>query len=304
MFKSIALIGECMLELSSKAEDNQNSALGMILNYGGDTINTAVYLARAGINVSYITALGDDTMSDWLIEQWTEEQIDCSLVRRQDNSVPGMYMINVDDQGERSFLYWRKDSPASRLFDDAALTDQLFTQVSKFGYAYLSGISLAILNDQARQRLISALRAYKEGGGKIIFDGNYRPKLWQDTTTAKQAYLALYAMSDIVLPTLEDEQQLFGVSSAEEVLQMLIQLGVKEAVIKMGGSGCLSYFDERSELVSSEKVTPIDTTAAGDSFNAGYLAARIRETSTLDACIAGHKLAAQVIQYKGAILPK
>ena len=303
---SIAVIGECMLELThaaaTSAQTTPQGSLPMSMGYGGDTLNTSIYLARNDIEVSYITALGDDTTSDWLIDQWTSEGVDCSLVTRMPNSVPGMYMINVDDQGERSFLYWRKHSPASRLFDEVDVSKAIFESLSRFPYVYLSGISLAILSEESCLRLIHLLSEYRANGGKIIFDGNYREKLWSSTYFAQNTYRAMYQITDIALPTLEDEAELFGFDNAQQVLEAIKQLGVQEIVVKMGGEGCITLHDDSIRQVSATMVKPVDTTAAGDSFNAGYLAARFKGQSGLEACNAGHALASQVIQYKGAIM--
>ena len=301
---SVAVIGECMLELTRVKELVAGVQNPMSMNYGGDTLNTSIYLARNDIAVSYVTGLGDDVTSDWLVDEWQSEGVDCSLVSRMPRSVPGMYMINVDDQGERSFLYWRKDSPASRLFDDLAAAEKLFSQIAAFDYLYLSGISLAILQSEPRERLFSLLEKYRQQGGKLVFDGNYRPNLWPDIAIAQQAYLRMYRMTDVALPTLEDEELLFGLASGEAVMQAIRDCGVPEVVVKMGAAGCLTLHNQEISFVAAELVEPVDTTAAGDSFNAGYLAARLNGSAGPAACSAGHALAARVIQHRGAIIPR
>jgi len=292
-----------MLELSRAESPSNGSSQPMQMGYGGDTLNTAIYLSRSGVSTSYVTGLGDDVMSDWLMGQWQNEGIDCSLVKRMPNSVPGMYMINVAEDGERSFLYWRKNSPASRLFDDIDRTHELFRALSRYDYLYLSGISLGILPEESLHGLFGCLNSYRQAGGKIIFDGNYRPNLWLNTATAQQVYTQMYNITDIALPTLEDESSLFGYETAEQVVEAARSAGVTEVVVKMGGEGCLSYCDQVYETVSTVFTKPVDTTAAGDSFNAGYLASRFTGASSVKACKAGHALAAKVIQHKGAIVP-
>ena len=299
---SVAVIGECMLELTHGDNVNTKRSLPMNMSYGGDTLNTAIYLCRNDVEVSYVTGLGDDIMSDWLLDEWRAEAIDCSLISRMPNSVPGMYMINVAEDGERSFLYWRKNSPASRLFDDAEHADRLFRSLRKFSHIYLSGISLAIYPATSRARLFDLLAAYRNEGGKLIFDGNYRPNLWPSVAMAQQAYVQMYRLTDIALPTLEDEAMLFGFDTAEQVITATAKHGVPEIVVKMGGEGCLAFYNEESSFVSAMPTTPVDTTAAGDSFNAAYLAARLHGSTVVDACNAGHALASQVIQHRGAII--
>src|SRR5215469_14076838 len=154
MIQRVAVIGECMLEL-------QGQAFGaMTQGYGGDTLNTAVYLRRcgaaAGIEVAYATALGDDALSQGLIDRWQAQGLDTRLVRRLPGRMPGLYQIQVDDRGERSFHYWR-DQAAARAYFDTDLSP-LEAEADDFEALYLSGITLAILPPHGRERLFALMR--------------------------------------------------------------------------------------------------------------------------------------------------
>ncbi|MCL4106197.1 UNVERIFIED_CONTAM: hypothetical protein GTU68_058503 [Idotea baltica] len=293
----VAIIGECMLELShsNKAE--------MRLSYGGDTLNTAVYLSRLGVEVDYVTALGDDNMSDWMLDQWRAEGVGCDLVERSLGSVPGLYMIQTDEHGERSFLYWRDSAPAKRMFDDEGRARQLFDMIANYQWVYLSGITLALYNHESLQRFIGLLLEFRNTGGKIVFDGNYRPRLWPSESAAQKAFEAVYRLSAVALPTLDDEFLLFGDKDREAVVQRLRSWGITEIGLKMGAEGCLVVARHTEEIVKSRKVAVLDTTSAGDSFNAGYMAAKIKGSSPQQAAEHGHNLASVVIQHRGAIIP-
>ena len=102
----VACIGECMIELREMADGRLSRG------YGGDTLNTAVYLARLGVPVDYVTALGDDRWSDEMIAGWREEGVGTSLVARLPSRLPGLYVIQTDNKGERRFSYWRDRAPA------------------------------------------------------------------------------------------------------------------------------------------------------------------------------------------------
>ncbi len=304
MTGKIAIIGECMLELTHCNNDAQaDGPQAMTLSYGGDTLNTAVYLARLGVEVDYVTALGDDSKSSWMLNQWRAEGVGCDLVERYADSVPGLYMIETDEQGERTFLYWRDNAPAKRLFDDEARARKLFERLANYDWIYLSGITLALYSQSSLQRFIGLMTEYRSNGGKIIFDGNYRPRLWSDVSTAQKAFEAISRLSAIVLPTLDDELMLFGDDSLKRVVQRLQSWGVAEIGVKMGFEGCHVATDTTVELVKSRRVEVLDTTAAGDSFNAGYIAARMAGSSPQQAAEKGHDLASVVIQHRGAIIP-
>ena len=142
------------------------------------------------------------------------------------------------------FCTGAKNSPASRIFDESKTAETLFRSIVSYKYLYLSGISLAILESESRERLFRLLKFYRLQGGKIIFDGNYRPNLWAGVADAQRAYREIYQMTDVALPTLEDEAQLFGYDTAEQVIEVLRDSGVSEAVVKMGGNGCLTLFND------------------------------------------------------------
>lgn len=303
MPSNVAVIGECMLEVSRLPSHETAGNLPAALSYGGDTLNTSVYLARMGVKVDYVTALGDDAMSAWMIDQWKAEHVGCHLVQRHSGAVPGLYMIEVDEHGERSFLYWRENSPATKLFDDEESSEHLFSLLSSFGYIYFSGITLALYQPPALERFLKFLEEFRAQGGQVIFDGNYRPRLWESRDIAAEVYNKVYGLTDIALPTIEDEQMVFGMDTPDAIIDRLLHWGVKETVLKMGGKGCLVATQEMRELVESNKVAVVDTTSAGDSFNAGYFAARIAGQDPVSAAEAGHNLASVVIQHRGAIIP-
>ncbi len=269
--------------------------------FGGDTLNTTVYLSRLGIATTYVTALGDDAISDEMIASWQAERIDTSEVLRVPSTVPGLYMIERDAKGERSFLYWRDQAPARRLFDlsDDATLDRL----AGFDWLYFSGITLSLYGDTGRQRLIELLREARRRGARVAFDGNYRPRGWPDAASARDAFVQILPLIDLAMPTAEDEAALFGDADPQQTLARLSAAGLREIVVKAGPAGCLlSSNGEIAEVKPQTVLKPIDTTAAGDSFNAGYLAARIKGAAMVDAAAAGHRLAGAVIMSPGALI--
>lgn len=295
MNNQIAVIGECMIEVKPNAN----------IGYGGDTLNFSIYLARLGVGVSYVTALGDDPMSNWMIKEWREEGVDCNLVVQQANAVPGLYLIDVDDAGERSFYYWRDRSPASKLFDDDLRSAQLFEVLAHYKHLYLSGITLAIYSATSRQRLFDFIDTYRDQGGRVLFDNNYRPRQWRDQDEAKLAFETMYRRTDVALPTLEDEQLLYGDDSEADIIQRIQSWGVEEVVLKKGAKGCTVAHDGSIKNYSAVPVeVVVDTTAAGDSFNAGFAASRLTGKTQAEAAALGSALAAEVVQHRGAIIDK
>ena len=304
MKKNIAVIGECMLELSHTGKLQDNNNLSLQLSYGGDTLNTAIYLARLGITVDYFTALGDDTYSDWLLKQWHSEGVNCDSVIRMPGRLPGVYLIETDSEGERCFHYWRDQTPARDLFNDAATREMLFQRLLGFDVIYLSGITLSLYSDSILDKLFGLLQQFCKRGGRVAFDSNFRPECWPDKQRAKVIFERMYRLIDVALPTLDDELLLYPQESKQQVIQRLLAQGVNELILKQGVEGSL-VINERGSIpvLINRNVKAIDTTAAGDSFNAAYLASRLKGSSCAEAAAAGHDLATRVIQHTGAIMP-
>jgi len=303
MTTKVAVIGECMIEMSIKQQSTSRS-------FGGDTLNTSVYLARllAGqaFDIHYVTALGTDSFSQEMLDAWQIEGIKTDLVQRLSDKMPGLYSIVTDEVGERSFYYWRNDA-AAKFWLKTSQSAEVCQTISQSDYVYLSGVSIAILDAESILKLLDLLRQIKTNGGKVIFDNNYRPRLWQSVELAQSVYADVLSFTDIAFLTLDDEDLLWGKQPYEQVISRTKQFGVTEIVIKRGSDSCIvdsqeGRFEVPANKISKEKV--IDTTAAGDSFSAGYLAARLTGRSPDESAQQGHHVAGTVIQYRGAIIPK
>ena len=296
---AIACIGECMIELSQLDLAGGHARLG----FAGDTLNTAIYLSRLlPGRVSYVTNLGQDAFSTRMVEVFTAEGIDCTLVGRHQSLLPGLYSIEVDSTGERSFRYWRDNSAARTLFSGLGAA---FSDLSRFGVIYLSGITLAILPSDVRAALIANLMVMRDAGHQIVFDSNYRPRLWADQAGARAAFAAMWKVCTLALPSFDDEAALYPGTSLTQVLDRIAAWGVPEIILKNGAAGPLIRQNGRDmQTVFERSDTVIDTTGAGDSFNAGYIASRLQGAEPEVAAIAGHELACSVIAQHGAIIPR
>lgn len=282
-------------------------ASGFSQTYGGDTLNAAVYLSRLNpdsrIAADYVTAIGSDSFSDAMRQFWREENVGDQHVRVIEGAQPGLYFIQTDSHGERQFLYWRGQAAARRMFDGPG-ADALLHALADYDYLYLSGVSLAILTADGRERLMQALRAARESGTRIVFDNNYRPHLWPDAQAARQAYGAILRLTDLALITWEDDAALFGYADVETLFQTYADFGVTEVALKRGVASCLIQCASGRFEVPAEPVQQIvDTTAAGDSFSAAYLSCRLQGGDPQLAARWGHRLAAQVVQHRGAVIP-
>ncbi|TKB22109.1 MAG: sugar kinase [Mesorhizobium sp.] len=291
----VASIGECMLELSGQAGPNWR------MGFAGDTFNTlwALHALSPDRPATYVSAFGDDPFSRDQIGFFAQNGIGIGNSPVIAGARPGLYAITLTG-AERAFTYWRSDAAARQLASDpAALAKSLENQA----LVYFSGITLAILDEAARKTLLAAVAKARAAGSLVAFDPNYRPRLWQNRETAQVAILEALAVADIALPTFPDEQMLFGDETPQATAERLGK-SVGEVVVKNGELPALIAASETLETVDAVRVaTPVDTTGAGDSFNGGYLAARLAGHAPADSAVLAHRVAAAVVQVRGALAP-
>jgi 2-dehydro-3-deoxygluconokinase len=316
---TIGCFGECMLEQSQTA-----AAANAAPRFGGDTLNTTLYLARClrliphhsdvhCLPPRYFTAVGSDQQSQQLLLAWQAEGIDISAVQQLSDKTLGRYQIRVDAQGERSFSYQRADSAARAYFRQQPTALQQQLEQGQLTWCYLSGISLAILAEADRQLLWQSLQLFVANGGKLVYDNNYRPQLWSAADAARWQQLIL-PHCQLALLTDSDEKAIYG-WHAQQSLAVALAAGCPLVMVKQGAAPCLVGWQATAATparywqVAAETVTTVvDTSAAGDAFAAGVLAVLCTRTQWQQADIitlairTGHRLAAAVLCQHGAII--
>lgn len=294
----IVCVGEATIELTRGGDGR------FTLACGGDTFNTAVYLARAGAGVAFATAVGDDPYSDSIAALASAEGIATHLMLRVPGRLPSLCLIENGPAGERRF-HWRDTAPARDLFE---LPDwnRLAESLVSARLVYFSGITLSLYSNNGLGRLLAVLEVARQQGVKVAFDGNFRPRSWKgDLARTRTVFMETLKRVDIALPTYDDEAVLWGDPSPEATVARLQAFGVGEIAVKNGPNSALIAAAGKHEFVPvPEVIVPVDTTAAGDSFNAGYLAARLAGEDPAHAAGAAHRLAGEVIRHRGALMPR
>jgi 2-dehydro-3-deoxygluconokinase len=272
---------------------------------GGDAFNTAVYLARAGMDAVFASALGDDPYSDRIMALAAAEGVSGDLVLRVPGRLPGLYLVDTDSSGGRTFHYWREGAPAAELFelrDWGSVAEHLLAAK----LIYFSGITLSLYSNTGLGRFLALIELARQAGVKVAFDSNFRPRDWKgDLSRTRTVFMEALKRVDMVLPAYDDEAVLWGDPSPEATVERLQAFGIAEIVVKNGpNSALVAAAGSREFIPVPEVVVPVDTTAAGDSFNAGYLAARLKGEGPTAAAARAHQLAGEVIRHRGAIAPR
>jgi 2-dehydro-3-deoxygluconokinase len=295
----VVAVGEVMIELARGADGRFS------LSCGGDVFNTAVYLARAGVDVALATALGDDENSDRILAFAAAESVGRDLVLRLPRRLPGLYLVDAGPNGSRVFHYWREAAPARELFE-LAEWPRIAEGLLAAHMIYFSGITLSLYSNNGLGRFLAVIELARQNGVRVVFDGNFRPRGWNgDLARTRAVFLEALKRVDIALPTFDDEAALWGDSSPEATVERLQAFGIGEIVVKNGSNGAyVAFSGGREHVPVPEVVEPVDQTAAGDGFNAGYIAARLAGQKPLSAVDVAHRLAARVIRHRGAIMPQ
>ena len=298
MVTCVVTVGEAMVELWEEASGTVHQS------FGGDALNVAVYLARAApeVRVMLGSAIGDDDMSGALVELCTLEGVDTSHLARVPRTRIGTYLVRVDDAGERTFEDRRSHSPFRGSLDAG---DDLLPDPARVDLLWFSGITLAVLHDLGRERLLGYAGSVRGVGGQVAYDPNYRPTLWGDVEEARRWAIRAASSADIVLASVDDGRQLMDRTGARAVTDAFLEMGAKEVVVTDGPAPCVLSSNGRVEEMPSivANAVVVDTTAAGDAFDAGYLSRRVHGADPSSCAIAGHRLAARVVAHRGAIIP-
>jgi 2-dehydro-3-deoxygluconokinase len=295
----VVCVGEVLIELARGADGR------FALGCGGDTFNTAVYLARAGIDTGIATALGDDLYSNAIMALAAAEGVGGEAVLRLPGRLPGLYLVDNDAAGKRSSSYWRDGAPAAELFE-LADWGRVAEHLLKAKLVYFSGITLSLYSNAGIGRFLALIEVARQQGVKIAFDENFRPLGWKgDLARARTVFMEALKRVDIALPAYDDEAVLWGDPSPEATVERLQAFGIGEIVVKNGPNSALVVSGGQREFIPvPEVVVPVDPMAAGDSFNAGYIAARLTGDPPTVAAAAAHRLAGEVIRHRGSILPR
>ncbi len=294
----VLAVGEAMVEFFDRGDGLWQRG------FAGDTLNVAWALRALlppGVPVGYATRIGSDAVSDALLAFLSGAGIGTGAIQRDPERTLGLYTIATDGAGERSFTYWRSQSAARRLADDAG---RLTYEFRRARLVYLSGITAAIVGPAGRAALLEALMAAKAQGVRVAYDPNYRPRLWDSVEAMRGFAPQIAAVADILLPTFDDEVAGFGDTSPEATVARLTRWGCNEVVVKNGaGATVLGSGGEISKHLPPQGVTPVDTTGAGDAFNGGYLAARLTGRTPAKAVTVAQAVAARVVMTRGALAP-
>lgn len=297
MPRRIVSFGESMVEMAPTGAANTYR-----MGFAGDTFNTAWYLRRnlaADWTVDYATAVGTDEISRQMVDFISNSGVGIGHITRCAERTVGLYLITLQE-AERHFSYWRSHSAAKTIARDPVVLGAAMTGAAM---VYFSGITLAILDPSDRATFLTAVANARKAGVQVAFDPNLRPRLWETPDVMRDWIMQGAAVSDIALPSYDDDATHFGDRDTAATAHRYAAVGVDLVVVKNGPGMVLTLHKGQPQTFQPASVdNVVDTTAAGDSFNAGFLAALLKQRDLPSALAAGAKLSGRVIQARGALV--
>lgn len=290
MQPDIVCLGEPMLEFNEQPDGRY------LPGHGGDTSNAAIAAARQGASVGYLTRLGEDAFGDSFMKLWETEGVDASRVARDSAAHTAVYFVTHSDVGH-AFSYFRDGSAASRMKPEDIPRDY----IAGARILHVSGISQAI-SASAADAVFRAIEIASGAGLKVSYDTNLRLKLWP-LTRARAVIHAAVAASDIALPGLDDARQLTGLGDPDAIADFYLGLGVAIVALTLGADGTLVATPKERRRVPAKQVTPVDATAAGDTFDGAFLAELVAGRDPFAAARYANAAAALSTLGYGAVAP-
>jgi 2-dehydro-3-deoxygluconokinase len=290
---ALVSIGEPLIEFNRPREGDGRTWLQ---GFGGDSQNVAIAAARQGAAAGYITSLGQDWMGDAFLDMWKSEGLDASRVSRHPTAPTGVSFVTHGPSGHK-FDYLRKNSAASLMTPETLPTDY----IAGARYFHLSAIGQAI-SESARETCDAAISAARASGVKVSYDTNLRLRLW-DLDTARRTIDATIARCDVVLPSLDDSQQLTGLTQPDAIVDYYLDLGAPMVALKMSADGCLVATRQERFRLPGHRVEAVDATGAGDTFDGAFLARLLARDDVETAARYANIAAALSTRGYGAVTP-
>lgn len=285
-------LGECLVEFTRRNDGAWNAG------FAGDAVNILVHASRLGRQCGFVSCVGNDLFTPLILDGLQREGIEIAQVRRLINHRNGLYFIENDASGEPAFHFWRTESAATTTLGDGDI-GAIASYVSRARFMVITGVTLAVMKEV--ERMAELLSMARKSGTQIVLDSNYREALWNSRVEYRERINRVLPYTSIFLPSMSDIARAWNGREAEDLCSEWDAMGIDTIVVKNGANGAL-HFDGGClvGIPPLPDAVVVDTTGAGDAFNAGFLSARIDDATVLDAIDAGQRSAVLILAVRGA----
>jgi sugar/nucleoside kinase (ribokinase family) len=299
-YPEIIGLGEVLIDFIASEPVHYTEASTFIKCFGGAPMNTIVGVARLGVNAGAFAVVGEDPFGEYIIREFKRNNVDTShVIMKKGKRTTLAFVINEPATGERAFFFYRK--PWSETADSAlTLKDVDRKYISKSKILHVSGFALS--QNPSREAVLLAIKLAKNQGVKISFDPTLRSDVWNSKSTIRKMYISVLRIADIATFSREEAEFIFQTSEPKEAAKKALEYGVEIVGVKLGAKGALIRSKDGIEVYEpAYKVNAIDTTGAGDGWNAGLLVGFIKGFGLGDCLKIANAVGALVVTKRGAI---
>ena len=292
---NVCSIGEAMIEISNIKNSLYNQS------FAGDTLNFCNYLDKKKLNAFFLSAIGKSEINQSLLDFIRSKNISTKYIKQINQFEVGLYLIKNKDNGEKQFFYWRDESAAKQYFNNIDFLN-LYKELKNFDYIYFSGITLSIIHTSKLNNFIKLLKLLKSKKIKIVFDFNIRPSRWNKKNL--NIFLdSVLKFVDICFLSGEDMNYWKNKNDIKSYEQIVRKYKLKHSIFRKNAKFTYVFLNKTRYVFRNKLLKKVvDTSGAGDGFNAAYLSNFIVNNDPLLAIKAGSSLGSKIVMKKGAIV--
>ena len=292
---NVCSIGEAMIEISNVKNNLYNQS------FAGDTLNFCNYLDKKKLNAFFLSAIGKSEINQSLLDFVKSKNISTKYIKQINQFEIGLYLIKNKDNGEKQFFYWRDESAAKQYFNNIDFIN-LYKELKNFDYIYFSGITLSIIHISKLNNFIKLLKLLKSKKIKIVFDFNIRPTRW-NKKNLNNFFDSVLKFVDICFISGEDMSYWKNKNGIKSYEQIVRKYKIKHSIFRKNAKFTYVYLNKNKYVFKNKLLkNVVDTSGAGDGFNAAYLSNFIVNNDPVLALKAGSSLGSKIVMKKGAIV--
>ena len=262
----IVALGEVVADIY-RGESSVSDELPFTARPGGAPANVAVAAARLGSPASFVGSVGDDLFGDFILRALEAEGVDVGSVRRCEAPTrTSLAFVEIADDGDRSFTFYRSDPAADELLAPEDVTEETLR-----GASFINFGSIPLIKEPSREAIRTAATLARDLGVPVAFDVNLREHLWKDAQTARETVEPLLDLSTVVKMGDDELLPLLGTDDPQEAARSLLDRGVSLVLVSLGANGAFYATEDFSGEVPAFRIEPVDATGAGDAFLAAAL---------------------------------
>jgi sugar/nucleoside kinase (ribokinase family) len=288
----VLAVGELLVDMLAADYGDENASNAYHRYFGGSPANIAMNVRRLGIRSELAAAVGQDGLGSFLLEHLRKSGMNAGLVQEVDHATS--MVVVTRSKGTPVPIFYRE---ADHFLTFAAALEKVLKQSKILHFS-----CWPISRQPARAAIEMAMEKAREYGLLIGFDPNYHPMIWEKGEDGVSYVKSILCKVDIVKPSEDDAQRLFGKDTHENQMAKFLELGARFVVMTLGKEGAIVSNGSETLRFDTLATEIVDATGAGDAFWSGFYSALVKGRKLKDALQLGFAVSAYKLQYAGAVV--